>query len=126
MADYVPVYYGGVEPFTMTASATITGGQVLVASGVGTVAASSGASGAYVGVAAHDAVSGQRVTVWPIPGVVHETTTPTGATAGAALASAASGAVDPGTLATLAAAGTLIGTAVSTASAAAKVRWVGR
>lgn len=126
MADYVPVYYGGAEPYTMTASATITGGQVLVASGVGTVAPSSGASGAFVGVAAHDATSGQRVTVWPIPGVVHETTTPAGVTAGAALASAASGGVDSGTLGTLAAAGHLIGTAISTAALGAKVRWIGR
>jgi hypothetical protein len=126
MADYVPVYYGGAEPFAMTASAAITGGQVVFASGVGTVAPTAGANGAYVGVAAFDAASGQRVTVWPIPGVVHETTTPAGVTAGAALASSTAGGVDSGTLGTLAAAGTLIGTAVSTATAGNKCRWVGR
>lgn len=126
MADYAPVYYGGTEPFTMTASATITGGQVLFASGVGTVAPTAGANGAYVGVAAHDAVSTQRVTVWPIPGVVHETTTPAGVTAGAALTSSTAGGVDSGTLATIAAAGTLMGTAVSTATAGNKARWIGR
>ncbi|MFI7125988.1 capsid cement protein [Nonomuraea sp. NPDC050153] len=126
MADYTPVYYGGTEPFSMTASATITGGQVVIASGVGTVAPSAGASGAFVGVAAHDAASGARVTVWPISGVVHETTTPAGVTAGAALASSTGGGVDSGTLGTLAAAGHLIGTAISTAALGAKVRWVGR
>ncbi|MFB4275736.1 capsid cement protein [Nonomuraea sp. MTCD27] len=126
MADYAPVYYGGTEPFSMTASATIVGGQVLFASGVGTVAPTAGANGAIVGVAAHDATSGQRVTVWPVTGVMHETTTPAGVTAGAALASAAAGGVDSGTLATLAAAGTLIGTATSTATGGNKCRWIGR
>ncbi|WP_188188046.1 capsid cement protein [Nonomuraea sp. SYSU D8015] len=126
MADYTPVYYGGAEPFAMTASAAITGGQVVHASGVGTVAPTAGASGSVVGVAAFDAASGTRVTVWPISGVMHETTTPAGVTAGAALASAASGGVDSGTLGTLAAAGHLIGTAVSTATAGNKCRWIGR
>ncbi|SFK92570.1 hypothetical protein SAMN05216275_14161 [Streptosporangium canum] len=126
MADYSPVYTGGAAPFTMTASATVTGGQVLFASGVGTVAPTAGANGAYVGVAAHDAASGARVTVWPIPGVVHESVTPAGVTAGGALTSSTAGGVDSGTLATVAAAGTLIGTALSTAASAAKCRWIGR
>ncbi|WP_326829687.1 hypothetical protein OIE13_05995 [Streptosporangium sp. NBC_01810] len=126
MGDYVPVYAGGAQPFGMTASATITGGQVLIASGVGTVAPAAGADGKVVGVAAHDAANGARVSVWPIPGITHETITPTGATAGNALASAAAGTVDPGTLGTLAAAGTLIGTAVSTATSGLKCRWIGR
>lgn len=126
MADYLPVFLNGVEPYTMTASAAVTGGQVLHASGVGTVAPTAGANGAVVGVAQNDAVSGGLVTVWPLSGVVHETTTPAGVTAGAALASAASGGVDSGTLGTLAAAGHLIGTALTTAAAGAKTRWIGR
>ncbi len=126
MPDYTPVYSGGAKPFTMTASATITGGQVVVASGVGTVAPAAGANGAYVGVAAFDAANGARVTVWPIPGVIHETVTPAGVTAGNALASSTAGGVDSGTLATLAAAGTLIGTALTTATATNKCRWIGR
>lgn len=126
MADYAPVYYGGTEPFTMTASAAITGGQVLFVSGVGTVAPTAGPNGAYIGVAAHDAASGSRVTVWPIPGVVHETISPAGVTAGNALTSSTAGGVDSGTLATIAAAGTLIGTAVSTATTGNKCRWIGR
>ncbi len=126
MSDYTPVYSGGAKPFTMSAAATITGAQVVAVSGVGTVAPTSGASGAYAGVAAFDAASGARVTVWPIPGVIHETVTPAGVTAGNALTSSTAGGVDSGTLATVAAAGTLIGTALSTATAGNKARWIGR
>lgn len=126
MADYLPVYTNGAEPYSATTSATVTGGQVLYASGNGTVAPTAGANGAFVGVAAHDAASGARVTVWPVSGVIHETTSPAGVTAGAALTSSTSGGVDSGTLGTIAAAGTLMGTALTTASAGAKTRWIGR
>lgn len=126
MADYVPVYTAGQIPMSLTASATIVGGQLVFASGVSTVAPTAGANGACVGVASNDAASGARVSVWPMSGVMHETVTPAGVTAGAALASSTAGGVDSGTLATLAAAGTLLGTAVTTAAAAAKCRWIGR
>jgi hypothetical protein len=126
VADYSPVYRNGSNPFTMTASATITGGQLLDASGSGTVAPSGAASGVFVGVAAHDCASGARITVWPVAGVVHETVTPAGVSAGAALSTAAAGPVHSGTLGTRAAAGQLLGTALTTAGAAAKTRWIGR
>lgn len=126
MSDYAPVYENGSLPFTMTASATITGGQVLIMTGVSTVGPASGAVGTFVGVAAHDAVNTGRVSVWPLAGLVHETITTSGATAAGALSAGASGVVEPGTLATLAAAGTLIGTAVTTATAGNKIRWIGR
>lgn len=126
MSDYSPVFTAGAVPFTSVASATITGGQVLYVSGTGTVAPTAGANGAAIGVAAHDAASGARVTVWPLPGVVHETTSPAGVTAGAALASSTSGGVDSGTLATLAAAGTFLGIALTTATAGNKCRWTSR
>ena len=126
MADYTPVFTGGSRPWTATTSATVTGGQVLVVSGTGTVGPAGGASGLVCGVAAHDAGSGAQVTVWPLPGVIHETTTPTGVTAGNALVSAAAGTVDPGTLGTLAAAGTLIGVALTTATAGNKCQWTYR
>lgn len=126
MADYLPVFPNGMEPFTMTASATITGGQVVFASGVNTVAPTAGANGAAIGVAAGDAANGARVAIWPLSGVVHETTTPAGVTAGAAVTSSTAGGVDSGTLGTVAAAGTHLGTALTTATAANKVRWIGR
>jgi hypothetical protein len=128
VSDYSPVYTGGVLPFTMTAGATITGGQVVFISGVSTVSPTAGANGAAVGVAAHDATSGGRVSIWPFCNVVHETTNSNAGTitAGAPITSGSSGGVDTGTLGTLAAAGTLIGTAVTTAATATKVRWTGR
>jgi len=126
MSDYLPVFLNGAVPFTMTASATITGGQVLYASGVGTVAPTAGANGAAIGIAQNDAVNGGLVTVWPLNGPVHETVTPAGVTAGASLTSSTAGGVDSGTLATIAAAGTHIGTALTTATAGAKTQWIGR
>lgn len=126
MADYTPVITGGAQPSTMTTSAPVTGGQVLIVTGSGTVGPAAAASGLVVGVAAHDAASGAQVTVWPLPGVTHETVTPTGVTAGNALSSAAAGTVDPGTLGTLAAAGTLIGVALTTATAGNKCQWTYR
>ncbi|MEU9888005.1 capsid cement protein [Sphaerisporangium sp. NPDC051011] len=126
MADYLPVFRNGADPFTMTASANVTGGQVLYVSGVGSVAPTAGANGAAIGIAQHDAPSGGLVTVWPLSGVIHETTSPAGVTAGAALTSSTSGGVDSGTLATIAAAGTYIGTAITTAASGQKAQWIGR
>lgn len=126
MSDYSPVYSGGTVPLTFTAGATITGGQVVFVSGVSTVTPTAGANGAMCGVAAQDAASGTRVTVWPLIGPLHETVTPAGVTAGNALTSSTAGGVDSGTLATVAAAGTLLGTAVTTATAGLKCRWLAR
>ena len=126
MSDYSPVYSGGALPITLTAGATITGGQVVFVSGVSTVTPTAGANGAAVGVAAQDAASGAQVGVWPLCNVMHETVTPAGVTAGNALTSSTSGGVDSGTLATIAAAGTFLGTAVTTATAGNKCRWIAR
>ena len=126
MADYSPVTTGGTKPFTSQASATITGGQLVAVSGAGTVGPAGADSGAVVGVAAHDAASGAKVSVWPLIGPIHETTTSAGVTAGNALASEAAGGIKSGTLATLAAAGTLLGTAHTTATAGNKARWTAR
>lgn len=123
MADYAPVYRNGSNPFTVTAAATIIGGQVLESTGSGTASPAGAASLKTIGVAAHDCASGSRLTVWPLPGVVHETTTPTGVAAGAVLITAAAGTVDPVAAQTGTA---LMGIAITTAGAAAKVRWIGR
>lgn len=126
MGDYSPVYAAGCLPFTLTASATITGGQVLFASGVSTVAPTAGANGAVVGVAGNDAASGAKVTVWPLDNLIHESVTPAGVTAGNSLTSSTAGGIDTGVLATVAANGTLLGTAVTTATAGLKARWIAR
>ena len=57
MADYSPVYSGGVTPFTQTTSAAVTGGQVLEVTATGTVGPATAATVKPVGVAAHDAAS---------------------------------------------------------------------
>ena len=128
MADYTPVYTNGNQPFTKTASAAITGGQVLITTGVSTVGPAAAAATACVGVAAHDAASGARVTVWPLANVEHEITVVAAATVTAAdgVITGAAGTVNTATVATAAAAGTLIGTATTTATAPNKVRFVGR
>lgn len=90
MAEFAPLFKPGAE-FTRTTSAAVTGGQVLVVSGNNTVAPSSEASAAVVGVASFDAGSGETVTVLT-HGVV--SLAASGAiTAGASVAAAADGEV---------------------------------
>lgn len=126
MADYTPVFSGGVAPVTFTTSATVTGGQVLAASATGTVAPAGAASAVVVGVAAHDAASGAKVTVWPLTNVVHELVATGTITALDGVSSAASGGIQTIVVATGAAAGSLIGIALTTASNPNKVRFIGR
>lgn len=63
MPDYTPNHLPG-ESVTYVASAGITGGQVVHITATGrTVTATTAASDHVVGVATHDAITGQRVTV---------------------------------------------------------------
>jgi hypothetical protein len=128
MADYTPIYTGGVTPATKTTSAAVTGGQVVAVSGAGTVAASGAASALAVGVAAFDAASGARVAYWPLVNCEHECTASGTIAAGDGVVAVAAGAVAtaPTSLATAAAAGTLIGIATSAATNGNKVRFIGR
>jgi hypothetical protein len=127
MADYSPVYSGGIQAFTATTSAAVTGGRVLEVSGNGTVAQAGAGSLVAVGVAAHDAASGARVTVWPLANVVHELPVATGTvTAADGVTSSTTGGVTTAVVGTAAAAGTLIGIALTTAASPNKVRFVGR
>lgn len=118
MGDYTPYYTGGAQPWTATTSATVTGGQVLVSSGNGTVGPAGAASAIAVGVAAHDAASGAKVSVWPLEGVIHELVAANAITAGGGVQTAAAGQADPvaTSIAAGSAAGTLIGTAITTAA----------
>src|SRR6266581_1006849 len=100
MSDYTPVYTGGALPLTITTSGAVTGGQVLVASAAGTVAASGAASAVAIGVAAHDAASGARVSVWPLANVVHEIVTTGTVTALDGVTSSTAGTVATGVVAT--------------------------
>src|SRR6059058_5558555 len=86
MADYLPKFDEG-DTVTLTAAATITGGQLVNVDG--TVAGA--ASTTVAGVAGHDAVSGQTLTVWRV-GI--QTGTASGSIAnGDSLCAAASGQV---------------------------------
>lgn len=121
MGDYVPIHNPGHE-WTSTTSAAVTGGQTLANSGVDTVAPAITASAKkYVGVAAHDAASGAKVTVLGGVGQVHESTAAGAITAGDLVIV---GAV-AGTIATIGA-GTfdqMIGIALTTAADTALCKW---
>ncbi|MGQ9348941.1 capsid cement protein [Mycolicibacterium gilvum] len=90
MADYTPIFKPGVE-VTLTASATITAGQALVVTGQQTVGPSSAVSTAFVGIAATDAASGEKVVV--IGPAVHELTSTGTVNDGDQITTAAGGAV---------------------------------
>lgn len=127
MADYSPVYTGGAIPFTATTAGAVTGGNVLIWSASGVVTVSGADSTAVCGVAAHDAASGAKVTVWPIEPCVHELVASGAITALAGVVSDAAGQVKTATIATAAAAATLIGTAATTAAGSPlKLRVQGR
>ncbi|MCW2898484.1 MAG: hypothetical protein JWO67_749 [Streptosporangiaceae bacterium] len=63
MAEYLPLHDDG-DAITRAASAAITGGQLVIVSGSGTVAPSTAASASWLGVAAFDGASGDNVTVF--------------------------------------------------------------
>lgn len=129
VSDYTPVFTGGAVPYTaQVVTGAVVGGQLLTNAGVGLVSTAVVTDTKVVGVAAHDAAVGAKVTVWPIKNVTHETAAEgvTTVTAGDGLSSGAVGTVKTVVIATGAAAGTLLGTAVSTATGPALVRWIGR
>lgn len=97
MAEYLPLYMPG-NAITRAASATITGGQLVVVSGSGTVAPATVATHSWVGVAGFDAASGDNVTVFS--GGVQKFTATGSITAGATVEAATAGTVAAHTLGT--------------------------
>lgn len=126
MADYTPVFTGGAIPKTMQASGAITGSQLVATAGNGLVATAGAASATVIGVAAHDAASGGKVTVWPLRNVTHEIPSTGTIAAGDGIVSGASGVAATAAVATAAAAGTLLGIAETGATGGALVRFIGR
>jgi hypothetical protein len=126
MADYSPVYATGSLPLTLTASAAITGGQLVENTTASAVGPAGAGSVKVVGVSAHDAASGARVTVWPLANTVHEITSTGTIALGDGIASGAAGVAATIVVGTGAAAGSLIGTALTAATGGAKVRFIGR
>lgn len=108
MAEYLPLYIPG-QAVTTTASAPITGGQLLAVSGDGTVAPAGAASAAWVGVAAHDAATGEKILY--NCGGVQRLVASGGITAGAGVISGAAGTVATG----LGTVGQQVGVALTTA-----------
>lgn len=121
MGDYVPVIESG-DQFTLTASAAITGGQILENTGDGTVGPAGAASVKVIGVAAHDAASGQPVSIYGLF-TIHETVVGTGnLTAGQNVQAGANGVV----VTTAAAVMASFGVCIKGATATNKARWIGR
>lgn len=92
MADYAAKFLYAVQ-ISGVASATITGGQVLVVSGNGTVGPAGADAANVIGVACTDAASTALVSYNP-RGKVHVTTTAGAVTAGNDAFTGAAGTVD--------------------------------
>jgi hypothetical protein len=92
VADYTPVYVPS-KVITLTASANVSAGDLLVVSGSGTVAKAAVAATApvVIGVAGFDAASGTRVTIYG-RGIVHESVAQATVTAGDLLTAPLTGA----------------------------------
>lgn len=128
MGEYIPVHVPG-HRFTATTSGAVTARQLVEVSGSGTVAATSGASAKWVGVAACDAPSGGIVTVYG-RGLIHETLNSGGVTAGNQIVTAAAGKIAALAAASAAAAAdinsarSVCGIALTTATDGTLVRWM--
>lgn len=116
MPNYAPIYAPGESP-VYTASAAITGGQLLEVTGSGTVGPAGAASTKCVGVAADDYANGDRVTIRS-GGVQRILAAAGGVTAGDILAAGAAGTVAPIGAGVF---GTKIGIALTTAAAGVAV-----
>lgn len=126
MPDYTPIHSGGAIPLTLTASADVIGGRLVAITGNFTVGPAGASSAVVAGVAAHDALNGAKVTVWPIKNVTHEITSTGTLAAGDGVVSGAAGVAATAVIATAAAAGTLLGVAEAAATGGAVVRFLGR
>lgn len=114
MAENVPVYKPG-STIPLTASAAITGGQLVEITGPNTGGPAGAGSVKCVGVAAFDVASGERVTVHA-GGVQRIVAAAGGVTAGDIAAAGAAGTVAPIGAGVF---GTKIGLALTTAAAGA-------
>lgn len=110
MSDHLLKFTPG-QSVTFTASATITGGQVVEVSGDRTVAPGTAASTKAIGTAAHDAASGESLVVH-IAGAVDTATSAAAITAGAEVEAAASGKLQTATT------GRVLGVALTAAGGA--------
>ncbi|MFJ8690290.1 capsid cement protein [Micromonospora wenchangensis] len=117
MSDYAPLYMPG-DAITGVANGAITGRQLVMVNGNGTISTATADSNAVVGVAAYDVASGKEVT-YHARGQVHVTVASGAITAAARLNSAANG-----TVASATAGVGNIGIALTTAADGALVTWM--
>lgn len=110
MAEYLPLFD---ENLVYTASAAITGGQLLEVSGSGTVAPAAAGSTKVIGVAGFDCANGDRITIYT-GGVQRVVADAGGVTAGDVVAAGAAGTVAPIGVGAFA---TQVGIALTTAAA---------
>lgn len=112
MADYLPKYEPGIGiPFTVGATAVV-GGRLVEVSTANAIIPAGADSAKVAGVAAQDAETGERVTVFPRSGGVHRLTASAAIAVGARVISAAAGKV-----ATIGAGTNPIGIALTAAAA---------
>lgn len=90
MGEHTPIFKDA-NAVTRITSADVTGGQVLIVSGANTVGPSASAVPGWVGIAAHDATSGNPVLV--LRGGEHTLVASGAIAAGASVIPAAAGAV---------------------------------
>lgn len=90
MAEHTPKFNPGAE-LTFTASAAVTGGQLVAVTGARTVGPAGAGSAAWVGVAGNDAAIGELVHV--TSGNVHELTSSGAIAAGGTVVAGAAGVV---------------------------------
>lgn len=111
MADYLPKFKPG-QAVTFTASADVIGGRLVSITGARTVGPSAADAATVIGVAAFDALSGEKVTVFPRPTGVHQLVASAAIAVGAKVITAAAGKV-----ATVGAGANPIGIALEAAAA---------
>lgn len=92
MSDYIPRHTPGTA-VTFSASADVTGGRLVIASGAKTVAPATLDAVNVIGVAGFDAKSGDPVTVYPRPTGIHALVASAAIAAGAVVVAAAAGKV---------------------------------
>lgn len=121
MTDYTPLFPSPVGGVTFTASAAVTGGQLVEVTGDRTVGPAAAGSLKAIGHAGHDAPAGGRLTVHLNGAGVQEGVASGAIAAGALLKAAAAGAVATG--------GTgdnVVGIALAAAANAATVPYLGK
>lgn len=116
MAEYAPVYTSA-EPYSLNASAAITGGRLVEITTAASVGPAAAGSTKVAGVAAHDAAINTKVLIWPLLNSTHEIDSAGPIAVGDGVQAGAGGTIATGLSGTLAAAGSLLGIADTAAGA---------